>query len=124
METLKSHFKALDILSKPDSMIILIKAAGGFKGSNQVSVDLGLTKKRYYTALEELIAFGLVGKKAMDYSLTIEGKLVMGISLTLIKLMGSKANKDIELLGELLNVERFNSDAKEVLGFLRKVRES
>jgi len=119
VETLKSYFKAVELISKPDNIILLVRAAEGFKGSNQMPIDLELTKKRYYTPLQEMVDFGLVAKAGMNYSLTPKGKLVLGVATDMLELMGS--DKNIELTGGLLGIKQFNNDAKEVLGFLRKV---
>jgi len=67
--------KILSSLANEDSLKIFIAAKEGIKTSTGTIKELGLTPKRYYTRLSELVAAGLVEKRDDVYQLTAMGRV-------------------------------------------------
>ena len=66
----------LAILSKPGSQVILKSAEVGFTAQIGAHLQMGLTKRTYYSQLSHLVCAGLIEKTDHIYLLTSFGKLV------------------------------------------------
>ena len=64
------------VLSKPDALKILNRTGMGIENSKYAIEELGLTQKRYYSRLKELIDIGLVKKIDDVYRQTALGRMV------------------------------------------------
>lgn len=66
----------LKALSDEDSLRILIEAEKGLPSGLEAPKLLGMTKRRYYMRLKELLDLGLIKKKEDSYRPTIIGRVV------------------------------------------------
>lgn len=66
----------LSSLANEDALKIFQAAKDGITSSTQIIKDFGLTQKRYYTRLRELIKVGLLEKNESEYQHTLLGKML------------------------------------------------
>ncbi|MDQ1279183.1 MAG: hypothetical protein QG670_443 [Thermoproteota archaeon] len=71
----------LNAISNKDALKILIKCKKGIEKPTKTIKQLGLTQRRYYARLSELIKRGLVEKKDESYYLTTLGEVVYDIGI-------------------------------------------
>jgi len=67
--------KIFSAVSSEDAMKIFYAAKDGIKSSTKIIKELGLTQKRYYTRLKELMEAGLIYKEDESYKYTTLGKI-------------------------------------------------
>jgi len=103
--------KILSTLSNLDSSKIFDEANKGIESSTRTIKRLGLTQKRYYTRLSELIEAGLVQKNGEGYSLTLLGKLTHKMGETFFETLGKYDR--IDLLDRLKRSKTLTSDEVE-----------
>lgn len=86
MEAFADMVKILDALGNEDSLAIFLFAQEGIQSSKDAIQVLGLTQKRFYSRLKDLLENKLLEKVEGEYRHTLLGKIVydMGISLETI----------------------------------------
>jgi len=72
---LSDMVKIFSALSSDDSLRIFYTAQNGIESSTRVIKELGLTQKKYYTRLNELLKAGLLHKNGDAYQYTALGKI-------------------------------------------------
>jgi len=101
------------VLSKPDTLKILYRTGIGIENSKYAIEELGLTPKRYYSRLRELIDTGLVRKMDGVYRQTALGRLVYERFLpTMGKAFDSR--EELELIVYLEGTELENGVRKRI----------
>lgn len=91
--------KILDALGHEDSLAIFMYTEKGIKSSKGAIEELGLTQKRFYSRLKELIEVGLIEKREGEYQHTTFGSIFFKIGFSLLEMI---ENKDqIELLEQI-----------------------
>ncbi len=80
MKKAESHVEGVadlfKVLSKPDALKMLSRTGMGIENSAYAMEELGLTQKRYYSRLKELVDTGLVRKRDGVYRQTALGRMV------------------------------------------------
>ena len=71
----------IDALSHEDAIKIFIYAKDGITNSTMAIKKLGLTQKRYYTRLKQLLEAGLLEKREDGYWHTVLGNILYQLSL-------------------------------------------
>lgn len=110
------------LLSNPDALKILYRAGQGIENSTHAIEELGLTPKKYYYRLKELMATDLVKKVDGVYRQTAMGRIIYD---RFLPAMGKTydARDELELIvylegTELENgVKRFIEEKLEIPGF-------
>lgn len=74
--------KILSSLANEDAIKVFLAARRGITKSTRTIEELGLTQKRYYTRLKELIKAGLVEKRDDTYQLTTIGTVCFTLGET------------------------------------------
>jgi DNA-binding HxlR family transcriptional regulator len=108
-EMYEEYSAILNALSHPDALKIFNEIKKGVTSSTKTIKKLGLTQKRYYTRLKELISLGLVKKRKGAYRLTVLGEAIHKLGsyaldvldnrdklVVLSKLMDSEKLSDVE----------------------------
>jgi predicted transcriptional regulator len=91
--------KILDALGHEDALAIFMYTEKGIKSSKVAIEELGLTQKRFYSRLKELIEVGLIDKNEGEYRYTTFGNIFFKIGFSLLEMI---ENKDqIELLEKI-----------------------
>jgi predicted transcriptional regulator len=91
--------KILDALGHEDALAIFMYTEKGIKSSKVAIEELGLTQKRFYSRLKELIEVGLIDKNEGEYHHTTFGNIFFKIGFSLLEMI---ENKDqIELLEKI-----------------------
>jgi len=80
--------KVLSALAHSDAIKIFNEALNGIESSTRVIKKLGLSQKRYYTRLNELIKAGLITKEGEVYKLTMFGKLCYKMGERFVEVLG------------------------------------
>jgi len=80
---LEQFLNIIRVLKNEDSLNIFLISEKGISSSNENIRNLGLTKKRFYLRVKELIDVGLIEKREGNYRLTELGKIIFN---TIIKL--------------------------------------
>jgi len=117
----------LDFLANEDALKIFSAAKDGIVSSTKAIEELGVTEKRYYTRLRELLKAGLIEKTEGMYRYTAFGKLLFEILFKRLRYV--LANRDrLELLDKLVSSTAISSaevdeiaavilDKRGVIGF-------
>ncbi len=102
------------VLSNPDTLKILFRTGMGIENSTYAIEELGLTQKRYYSRLRELIDTGLVSKKDDVYRQTALGRMMYD---RFLPAMGKAvdAREELELIVYLEGSEIENGVRKRIL---------
>ena len=102
----------LSSLSKSDALRIFERMKDGVDSSTKVIKELGLTQKRYYTRLGELISAGLIDKTESGYRHTPLGQAIYKVLFYGLK--DVLANKEkLTLVAQLLNSSSLSMKEKE-----------
>jgi predicted transcriptional regulator len=107
---LEEFLKIIKVLRNEDSLNIFLISEKGITGSKEDIRNFGLTQKRFYLRVKELIDVGLIEKKEGKYKLSELGKIIFN---TIIKL------EPILLLKDKLKV----LDHIKELGIISKEKE-
>lgn len=89
----------LDALGHEDSFAIFMYVEKGIKSSKLAIEELGLTQKRFYSRLKDLIEVGLVEKIEGEYRHTTFGGIFFKIGYSLLEMIENK--EQIELLEKI-----------------------
>ena len=91
--------RILDALGNEDALAIFMYTEKGIKSSKVAIEELGLTQKRFYSRLKELIEVGLIEKDEGEYRYTTFGTIFFKIGFSLLEMI---ENRDqIELLEKI-----------------------
>ncbi|MEE8354299.1 MAG: hypothetical protein V3S09_00595 [Candidatus Bathyarchaeia archaeon] len=94
-----SMVNILDALGNQDALSIFIYVEKGMTSSKLAIQQLGLTQKRFYSRLKELIDVGLIEKIEGGYHYTTLGRVFSKIGYTLLDVLENK--EQFELLEKL-----------------------
>ena len=109
---LKDMAEILSSLANPDSILIFDRMKDGVESSTKVIKELGLTQKRYYTRLRELISAGLIEKTERGYKQTVLGEAIYKVIFT--GLQDVLTNRDrLTLISQLLGSEKLSASEKQ-----------
>ncbi len=102
------------VLSKPDTLKILFRTGIGIESSKYAMKELGITQKRYYSRLRELIDTDLVKKIDGVYRQTALGRIIYE---RFLPTMGKAfdAREELELIVYLEGTELENGVKKSIL---------
>jgi predicted transcriptional regulator len=89
----------LDALGHEDALAIFMYAERGIKSSKVAIEELGLTQKRFYSRLKELIEVGLIEKSEGEYNYTTFGTIFFKIGFSLLEMIENR--EQIELLEKI-----------------------
>ena len=78
--TLTQYCQLLDALAHEDALQIFLAAKTGITHSTRTRKKLGLTQKRYYTRLRQLLKTGLLERRDSGYFITTIGSIVYSVS--------------------------------------------
>jgi DNA-binding HxlR family transcriptional regulator len=95
----ESMVKILDALGNEDALSIFIYVEKGMASSKVAIQELGLTQKRFYSRLKELIDVGLLEKNEGEYQYTTLGRIFSKIGDSLLDVLDNK--EKFELLEKL-----------------------
>lgn len=87
--------RIMNAAASEDALKILIAAKGGIGNSSRVIKELGLTQKRYYARLKELVKAGLVEKHDDIYSLTSMGIICYNMGEVFNKALKNRISLDL-----------------------------
>ncbi|OHE55069.1 MAG: hypothetical protein A3K61_00435 [Thaumarchaeota archaeon RBG_16_49_8] len=104
-------------LSNADAIEIFVQVGRGMKGGQEALEELGMSKKRYYTRLRELVKCGLVEKDGAQYRYTVLGSLFEQQFVGLLQIV--EREKELQMIEELRKSGRFTEE--EIGGFVRKI---
>lgn len=91
--------RILDALGHEDALAIFMYAERGINSSKVAIEELGLTQKRFYSRLKELIEVGLVEKSEGEYRYTTFGNIFFKIGFSLLEMLENR--EQIELLEKI-----------------------
>jgi predicted transcriptional regulator len=94
-----SMVKILDALGNEDAFSIFIYVENGMPSSKAAIQELGLSQKRFYSRLKELIDVGLIVKNEGEYQYTTLGRIFSKVGYSLIEVLENK--EQFELLERL-----------------------
>ncbi|MEM4726725.1 MAG: hypothetical protein QXD04_00520 [Candidatus Bathyarchaeia archaeon] len=107
---LEEFIKIVKVLGNQDSMNIFLFSEKGITSSKETLKAIGLTQKRFYSRIKDLIDVGLIEKREGKYKLSQLGKIMMN---TVIKLEPILLMKDkLKVVDELENSGIINGDKK------------
>ena len=110
-ETLERCIDIFSTFANLDTMQIFMLAEKGISNSNKAIKDLGLTPKRYYSRLKELVDSDLLEKVNGVYMYTPVGELLHTLGLSLLNLIDNK--QKIGLLMDLSKSDAFSADERQ-----------
>jgi len=90
MDTFSNMVKILNALGNDDSLAIFMYTVNGIKSSKQAIFDLGLTQKRFYSRLKDLIDIGFIEKDSGTYRHTSMGTIFFKMGLSLMSIIENK----------------------------------
>jgi predicted transcriptional regulator len=114
-----SMVKILDALGNEDAFSIFIYVEKGMFSSKVAIQELGLTQKRFYSRLKELIDVGLIEKNEGEYTYTTLGRVFSKVGYSLLEVL---ENKDqFELLERLRdNANLSSSEVNKITSVVSK----
>lgn len=109
--------KVLNAISNPDGLAIFLYSKNGLSSATKTIRDLGLTQKRFYSRLRELVDVGLMEKSGGVYRYTILGEAVSKLGMTLGQILENKERlRLIDEINKNKNLSAFEIDQiKEVI---------
>jgi predicted transcriptional regulator len=114
-----SMVEILDALGNRDALSIFIYVDKGMTSSKVAIHELGLTQKRFYSRLKELIDVGLVEKDEGEYNYTTLGRVFSKIGYTLLDVLENK--EQFELLEKLRDSSGLtSSDVNKITSVVSK----
>ncbi len=113
MTALADMAKILSALGNEDALAIFLLARNGIVSSKDAIQSLGLTQKRFYTRLKELIDNKLIEKSEGAYRLTALGEILCNIGLSMEKLLVDKDK--LKIMSQLSKVKSLSEKQKNEL---------
>ena len=99
-DIIRFGLQLFDIFSNLDTLRIFLYAYDGIRSSKRAMEELGLTPKRYYSRLRELIEMGVLKKGEEGYEYTPLGKALYQLGYYLLDVL--KNRERLKLIGELM----------------------
>lgn len=113
MEAFSSMAKILNALGNEDALAIFLYAKDGINSSKDAIRALGLTQKRFYTRLKDLIDNYLIDKVDGNYRHTALGEIMCDIGISMEKLL---LNKDkLEVIHSIQKSGKISKDKSRQL---------
>ncbi len=113
MEAFADMAKILNALGNEDALAIFIYSREGISSSKDAIRVLGLTQKRFYSRLKDLIDTNLIEKEEGEYRHTALGKIICDMGLSMEKLL---LNKDkLTILNQLSKAKNLTMEEKQDL---------
>ena len=123
---LEKVMQILSLLSKNDAMTIFLASQHGLDSRQETHVQMGLTKKQYYTRLKQLVDLSLIEKqdsgkkKVRSYHTPLYMPTLFGSMVYKRCVLGlediTKNSKKLEAVDVLKQSSRFSAD--EIVEFL------
>lgn len=112
--TLTQYCQLLDALAHEDALKIFLAAKAGITHSTHTRKKLGLTQKRYYTRLRQLLKTGLLERRENGYFITTIGSIVYAVSQGIFDAL---QNSDRLILADRLQKTKSitTDEAKQIL---------
>lgn len=111
-----------DLFSNLDALRLFLYAYDGLESSKKAMKELGLTPKRYYSRLRELVEIGVLEKSGGKYQYTPLGKAIYQLGYYLLDVLRNK--EKLKLIGELMETSLLETDEmNRVLGILSRESE-
>jgi len=110
-ETLEQCIDIFSIFANLDTMRIFLLAEKGIGNSNKAIKGLGLTPKRYYSRLKELVDVGVLEKVNGAYVYTPIGEMLHKLGLSLMSIVNNK--QKIGLLMNFTTSEALSPDERQ-----------
>jgi len=111
IKTLEQCIDIFSTFSNLDTMRIFLLAEKGIKSSNKAIKELGLTPKRYYSRLKDLVDEGVIDKVNGVYIYTPTGEILHKLGLSLMSLVDNKQR--IGLLMNLMKSDALSSEERQ-----------
>ncbi len=105
----KKAIKLLNILSKEDTLIIFSLAKNGLKAETTTPSKVELTKKQYYTRLNQLKTSELIEKREGSYYQTTLGSYIWQ-NCILQALEAVKNSKEMTMIDVLKHTDKFSEN--------------
>lgn len=121
LKTLETMLEVLSVLSKNDAFKIFTYAKDGLKSELDTPTKIGLTRKQYYTRLNQLVSLKLIAKDDDFYSHTSFGSMIYQ-NYVMPLLDRIKNIKEYEMVDALKKHPEFKPE--EISGFLSKISEN
>jgi hypothetical protein len=113
MNALSDMAKILNALGNEDALAIFLLAKNGIVSSKDAIQALGLTQKRFYTRLKELMDNKLIEKVEGAYRHTALGEILCNIGLSMEKLLLDKDK--LKIMSQLSKVKNLSEKQKNEL---------
>ena len=110
-ETLEQCIDIFSMFANLDTMRIFMLAEKGIGNSNKALKGLGLTPKRYYSRLKELVDAGVLEKVNGVYAYTPIGEMLHKLGLSLMSIVNNK--QKIGLLMNFTTSEALSPDERQ-----------
>ena len=113
MPVFDGMLRVLNVLSNQDGLALFLYAKNGLPSSKKTIQDLGLTQKRFYSRLKDLLDIGLIEKVEGCYQYTTLGEAVSKLGIYLGHVVDNKER--LALLDQLnKNKSLSSSDVDEI----------
>jgi len=113
MPVFDGMLRVLNVLSSQDGLALFLYAKNGLPNSKKAIQDLGLTQKRFYSRLNNLLDIGLIEKVEGCYQYTTLGEAVSKLAIYLGQVVDKKER--LTLLDQLnKNKSLSSSDVDEI----------
>ena len=119
VEAFGSMVGILDALGNQDALSIFIYVGKGMTSSKLAIQELGLSQKRFYSRLKEIIDVGLIEKNEGEYQYTTLGRVFSKIGYSLLDVLENK--EQFELLEKLRdNSSLTSADVNKITSVVSK----
>ena len=108
---MKNLARVISSLDNEDALKIFYEAKDGIVSSSETIRKLGLTQKRYYVRLNELMKAGLIQKRDNKYQHTTLGKICYRLGEVLLEAV--KHNEQLELIDKVRLSSSLSKKEKE-----------
>jgi len=108
---IKNLEKIFSSLGSEDALKIFQEAKEGIRNSTETKKKLGLTQKRYYTRLNELLKVGLLQKQDGAYRHTSLGKICYQIGGVLLEAVNN--SEQLELMDKVAQSPSLSTEERE-----------
>jgi len=116
-DIIRFGLQLFDIFSNIDTLRIFLYAYDGIRSSKRAMEELGLTPKRYYSRLRELVEMGVLKKGEGGYEYTPLGKALYQLGYYLLDIL--KNREKLKLIGELMRSDILRpKEAEQILDII------
>ncbi len=114
---LEEFIKIIKALGNEDSMNIFLHLENGITSSKENLKLLGITQKRFYSRIKDLLEIGLIEKREGKYKLTQLGKILINMIKKVEPILTMK--EKLKIIDEMENLGYVNEEKK--LDFLKTI---